>query len=134
MSHHSTCPILCRASQAGQTEIAACPLAQEIISHFTVVFQCFVVGPVWLLGPNGDAPENNHCNHRISESSGWKGPTRSSSPALPPAMSRPPPCPYVSLLHIFQIYHGMMNHTLPIFLIPSSSNASKSTQTSLTEM
>lgn len=65
ISHHSKCPILCRASWAGQAGITACPLAQEIISHFTVVFQCFVVGPVWLLGPNGDARESIYYNNRI---------------------------------------------------------------------
>lgn len=63
MSHHSTCPMLCRASQAeADWEIAACPQAQEIIDYFTAVFQCFAVGTVWLLGPNRDAGGNIHCN------------------------------------------------------------------------
>lgn len=93
MSHCSTCPMLCRVSRAGQTGIAACALTQEIINHFAVVFQCFVVGPVQLFELDGDARENIHCNHRIIGSFGWKGCIRSSSPTLSPAVLRPPLCP-----------------------------------------
>lgn len=64
MSDHSTCPMLCRASQAGQTGIAACPPAQEIITSLSY-FSALWWALFGLLEPNGDAKENNHCNHRI---------------------------------------------------------------------
>lgn len=66
MSHHSTRPMLCRASQAdADWEITACPQAQEMIDYFTAVFECFVVGTVQLLRPNRDARGNTHCNTHL---------------------------------------------------------------------